>query len=173
MLVLRKQCKWCQEVRKNKPLLNRIYDSSFFIPHGQESLATIATAVGMNYNSLKMHVNKHQFIDSAQYTEKMLQRADKDAEKKAVRRAVKAVDAVQSVIEIGMQRLEDGDITVDTNQLIRASQVKMTQESKAKDQELATIEMVAAFLSGETAGERVYVEPEVMEAEVDADTATQ
>lgn len=119
----------------------------------------ISEVTGMNYNALKNHVKKHQFIDSTDYTEKMLVHADKKAERSAVRKAVRAVDAVQSVIEIGMGRLESGEISVDTNQLIRASQVKMTQESKAKDQELATIEMVAAFLSGEMAGERIYTEP--------------
>lgn len=168
MLVYQKQCKICQMVRKNKPLLERIYNSKYFVPHGRESLKNIADDTGLTYNALKNHVNKHQFIDSQDYTEKMLRQADKEAEKKAIRKAVRAVDAVQSIIEIGSKRLEDGEITVDTNQLIRASQVKIAQEGKQKDQELATIEMVAHFLSGENAGDRVYVEP--IEQEPDAIT---
>lgn len=166
MLVFQKRCKICHLVRKNKPLLERIYNSSYFVPHGRESLRMIAMDTGITYNSLKIHVNRHQFIDSTQYTEKMLEQADKDAEKKAVKRAVRAVDAVQTVIDKGMERLENGDITVDTNQLIRASQVKIAQEGKQKDQELATIEMVAHFLSGEGASDRVFVEP--LEQEADA-----
>lgn len=159
MLVLEYRCKWCAAVRKNKQLLERIYNSKFFLPHGKESLAKIAKETGMSYNALQNHVHRHQFIDSQDYTEKMLQNADKKAEKKAVRKAVRAVSAVQTVIDRGMERLESGEIDVDTNQLIRASQVKIAQEGKAKDQELATIEMVAHFLSGESAGDRVYIEP--------------
>lgn len=152
-------------VKVNKPLLQRIYNSKFFVPHGSESLAMIASDMNMGYNSLQAHVHKHQFIDSTDYTEKMLQKADKDAEKKAVRKAVRAVDAVQSIVERGMERLENGDITVNTDQLIRASQVKIAQEGKQKDQELAAIEMVAAFLSGEMASDRIYVEPEAIDAD--------
>lgn len=158
MLVFTKACKVCQAVKSNKQLLKRIYDSSYFVPHSRDSLFAISNTYNLSYQALKNHVKKHQFIDSQDYTEKMLQKADKDAEKGAVRKAVKAVDAVQSIVERGMERLENGEITVDTNQLIRASQVKMTHEAKQKDQELATIEMVAHFLSGESAGDRVFIE---------------
>lgn len=160
MLVTSKLCKVCAEVRKNKPLLKRIYDSRWFIPHSKDTLLDISRDYTVfTYTGLKNHVKKHQFIDSQDYTEKMLQQADKNAEKNAVQKAVRAVDAIQNIMDVGAQRLADGEITVDTNQLIRASQVKLTHESKQKDQELATIEMVAHFLSGENAGDRVYVEP--------------
>lgn len=170
MLVYKKICKVCQAVKTNKPLLKRIYESSWFIPHSSDSLRSIANDYYpvFEYQSLKNHVKKHQFIDSQDYTEKMLAFEDKKLEQSAVQRAVKAVDAVQSVIDIGKQRLEDGEITVDTNQLIRASQIKMTHESKQKDQELATIEMVAHFLSGEINSERIYADV----IEIDPPTVT-
>lgn len=158
MLVIEKRCAICKAVKQNKQLLQRIYDSSWFVPHSTESIAEIAETYGLYYRGLLNHVKRHQFIDSQDYTDKMLQQVDKQAEKKAVQRAVRATDAVQSIIDKGMSRLENEEITVDTNQLLRASQVKLTQEAKQKDQELATIEMVAHFLSGENAGDRVYVE---------------
>lgn len=165
MLVLEKRCKVCMAIKKNKQLMKRIYDSSWFVPHSKDDLKAIAKDFypTFTYEGLLNHTKKHQFIDSQDYTEKMLQATDKKLEQNAVRKAVKAVDSLQSIIDIGQQRLEDGEITVDTNQLIRASQVKLNQESKQKDQELATIDMVAHFLSGAYAGDRVYIEPDQTE----------
>jgi hypothetical protein len=91
----------------------------------------------------------------------MLEKADADAERKAVQKAVKAHDAVQTVIDKGYQRLDSGEITVDTNQLLRASDIKMRADSKQKDQQLALIEMIAHFASGSDKNERVYIDNEV------------
>lgn len=141
--------------------MKRIYECSYFVPYSKDTMLDIARdysgAKLFTYDNLKNHIKKHQFIDSQDYTDKMLQHEDKKLEKKAVQKAVKAVDAVQSIIDIGNERLVNGEITVDTNQLIRASQVKMAHESKQKDQELATIEMVAHFLSGEQPKGTVFI----------------
>ena len=160
MLVFQKKCNVCQAIKTNKPLMRRIYECSYFVPYSKDTMLDIARdyagAKLFTYDNLKNHVKKHQFIDSQDYTDKMLAHEDKKQEKLAVRKAVKAVDAVQTIIEKGMERLDSGEITVDTNQLIRASQVKLTHESKQKDQELATIEMVAHFLSGENS-EKIFI----------------
>lgn len=158
MLVLDKRCRVCRAVKTNKQLLKRIYDSSWFVPHSRDTLLDISNDYRsvISYTSLKNHTKKHQFIDSQDYTEKMLMQADKQAEKSAVIKAVKAVDAIQTIIDKGMERLENEEITVDTNQLIRASQVKLTQESKSKDQELAAMEMIAFFASGAYKGAKTY-----------------
>lgn len=166
MLVLEKKCRVCRAVKTNKQLLKRIYESNYFLPHSRDSLRQIAQDYGdsFKYESLLNHTKKHQFIDSQDYTEKMLEQTDKKYEQKAVQKAVKAQTAIQSIIDKGMERLENEEITVDTNQLIRASQVKMTADAKQKDQELATIEMVAHFLSGANSSDRVYQEqPEQVE----------
>lgn len=162
MLVFEKKCRVCAAIRKNKPLLKRIYESSYFVPYSKDNLTDIHRDYKdfFRYEGLQNHVKKHQFIDSQDYHDKMLQQVDKEAEKKAVVKAVKAVDAIQNIIEIGHERLKNEEITVDTNQLIRASQVKMTQEAKQKDQSLAMAEMVAHFLSGEGKEDRIYIDPE-------------
>lgn len=161
MLVFEKRCVTCQLVRKNKQLLKRIYESSWYVPYSKDHLKTIAKEAKLDYQSILNHVKKHQFIDSQDYHDKMLDHVDKKAEKRAVQKAVKAVDAIQSIIEIGNERLKNEEITVDTNQLIRASQVKIAQEAKQKDQSLAMAEMVAHFLSGEGKEDRIYVDPEL------------
>jgi hypothetical protein len=178
MLKVDPRCTVCKAVATNKPLLKRIYGSSWFVPSSSDSLLNISRDFRgvIKYAALTNHVKKHQFIDSQDYTEKMLAYADKNAEQHAVRKAVKAVDAVQAVIQDGMDRLESGELKVKSvNELIRASQVKLTHESKQKDQELATIEMVAHFLSGEnmarpTNSERInYGDQDIIE--VNPDTA--
>lgn len=158
MLVLARQCSICARVKKDKQLLKRLYASSWFVPHSRESVRDIVKLYNLSYQATLNHLKKHQFIDSQDYTDKMLQHADRQAKELAVRKAVKAHDAVQTIIDKGMERLESGEINVDTNQLIRASQVRMAYDAKKKDQELATIEMVAHFLSGENASSRVYID---------------
>lgn len=158
MLTPQKRCLVCQKVRKDKKLLQRIYDSTHFVPNGKESLRQVALSENLNYKALLVHVRKHQFIDSQDYQEKMLSNYDREATKKSVEKAVRAVDSIQAIIQKGAQRLEDGEITVSTDQLIRASQVKMQDEAKAKDQALALELSLAHFMSGESISERVYKE---------------
>lgn len=159
MLVLEKRCKVCKAVKTNKQLLKRIYDSNYFLPHSKDSLRAIAADYDIfTYESILNHTKKHQFIDSQDYTEKMLEHVDKQAEKSAVRKAVQAKSAIQNIIDIGHERLESGDITVDTNQLLRASQIQMTAEAKTKDQELAAMEMIAFFASGAYKSPKSYIE---------------
>lgn len=160
MLVIEKRCNICKVVKVNKVLLNRLYQSSFFVPHSQDNILKISEETGLQYRALLNHVKKHQFIDSQDYTEAMLKQADKNAENKAVQKAVKAQNALQSVIDIGHQRLEEGEITVTTDQLIKASQVKVQAEAKQKDQDLMAISL-AHFISGESTNERVYVDADI------------
>lgn len=164
MLKYKKNCNICKIVRVDKKLLQRIYETSFYVPGSKDSLQRVARdhEGHFSYPGLLNHAKKHQFIDSAAYTEKLMEQADEKAQKDAVRRTVRAVDAVQGVLDRGMERLENGDIDVDTNQLLRAGQIKLQAESKEKDQQLAMMDMIAHFVSGESLGnERVFKEPEL------------
>jgi hypothetical protein len=158
MLVIEKKCKVCKTVKANKQLLKRIYESSYFVPHSKDTLFQISNETDLHYRGLLNHVKKHQFIDSQDYQDAMLNKADKDAEKKAVTKAVRGQSAVQSIIDKGHQRLEDGDITVNTDQLLRASQLQMQAEEKKKDQDMLAASL-AFFMSGEsTTNERIYAD---------------
>ena len=159
MLVVNKLCKVCAQCKKDKKLLNRLYNSNYYLKRaGDEGLIAIHADYtdAFSLPALKNHVRKHQYIDSTAYNSAMLEKVDKDAEKGAIRRIVQAQDAVQTVIDKGFHRLEEDEITVDTNQLIRASQVKIQAEGKQKDQELKFIEMISHFASGNSKNERVY-----------------
>ena len=141
MLKPNKKCAVCKIVRTNKKLLERIYNSSHFIPHSKDTLMDIwrdynpEGTHAFGYDSIKNHVKMHQFINSADYQEKMLHKVDKEVEAAAVRKAVKAVDAVQSIIDQGTEKLENGELSINTNHLLRASQIKMQHDQKEKDKQ--------------------------------------
>ena len=159
MLVVEKRCKICKTVKSNKQLLKRIYECSYFVPHSKDTPRTIAEETNINYKALLNHIKKHQFIDSADYQEAMLKNYDKKAEQKAIIKAVRGQSAVQSIIDKGHQRLEEGEITVNTDQLLRASQIQIQAEEKKKDQDLMALSL-AHFISGESQNERIYQSPE-------------
>jgi hypothetical protein len=163
MLVINKRCKVCLAVKANKQLLKRIYESSYFVPHSKDSLLQISIDTKTHYRGLLNHVKKHQFIDSQDYQNAMLNKADKDAEKKAVIKAVRGHSVVQNIISRGQERLDAKEIDVNTDQLLRASQLQMQADDKKKDQDLMAASL-AFFMSGESqANERLYVDAEPTE----------
>lgn len=157
MLVIAKQCTVCKAVKTNKPLLQRIYDSSWFVPGSKDTLKDIALSYQLPYQAIRNHVKKHQFIDSADYQEAMLDQVDKKLTKQTVAKAVQAQGAIQSILEKGQQRLDDGEITVNTDQFLRAAQIKLADEAKKKDQDMMALSL-AHFISGESQNERIYVD---------------
>jgi hypothetical protein len=159
MLVIEKKCTVCRAVKVNKQLLQRIYESSWFVPHSKDTLKDIAKQNNLPYQAILNHVKKHQFIDSADYQEAMLNSAVTKAEKGAIAKAVRATGAIQSIMDKGQERLDNGEITVNTDQLLRAAQIKLADESKKKDQDLMALSL-AHFISGESQNERVYVDVE-------------
>ena len=161
MIKYNKRCKVCAVIKTDKKLLSRIYHCSFFVPGADETLNQIANDYKprFGYKGLNNHANKHQFIDRADYTQRMLQHNAKKEENKAVRKAVQAADSIQSIIEKGTERLESGEITVSTDQLIRAAQVKLQDDAKQKDQNLMAASL-AHFISGESQNKRVFVPTE-------------
>lgn len=159
MLVIQKRCKICTKVKADKKLLKRIYESKYFVPHSKDTLFQLAEDEGLAYRGLLTHVKKHQFIDQADYTEAMLKQADKKAELSAVAKAVKGQSAIQSIIDKGAERLQNEEITVNTDQLIRASQIQIASDEKKKDQDLMALSL-AHFMSGESTSGRTFIDAE-------------
>lgn len=159
MIVISTRCKVCQAIKKDKKLLARLYESKYYSREaGRESLQAIQLGYKDKFSlpALKNHCLKHQFIDSVAYNEAMLRHVDRVAENKLIKKAIKATDAVQSVIDKGAERLQNEEITVNTGELLRASQIKINADAKAKDQELKFLEMIAHFASASDKGERIY-----------------
>lgn len=157
MLKLKKGCKTCELVKNNKQLLNRIYNSSHFLPHSEDSLKQIAKEYSefFSYPALLNHVKKHQFINAVDYKDKMLRNAAKKAEAKAVMEMYQANNVQDAVINVGMERLQNGEMKVSATNLLKAAKDKSDAQAKIRDQQLSLAAMVAFFASGEDKQENV------------------
>lgn len=155
MLSYKKNCKICVLVKKDPKLLKRIYDSSYYIPHSKDTLAQIhrdCKQIDPNcfsYLSLTNHVKKHQHLNAADYQKKMMIEKVKGIEGKIIESRFEAINTQDAVINIGMEKLEKGEMKITADHLLRAAKDKQDALAKQKDQQLALAEMVAFFASGE------------------------
>jgi hypothetical protein len=155
MLKLKPNCKTCQAVKENKKLLSRIYNSSYYIPHSKDSLARIHADViksgeaNFSYIALLNHCKKHQHLNAGDYTNKMLKIKAKQAELGIISDRFEAVNVQDAVINMGMEKLENGELKIDANHLLKAAKDKQDAQAKVRDQQLQLAEMVAFFTSGE------------------------
>ena len=155
MLKLKKGCKTCLLVKNNK---HRIYKSSYFIPHSEDSLKKIAADYSdyFSYPALLNHVKKHQFINATQYKDSMMRRAAKNAEAQVFEERFQANNVQDAVINKGMEQLENGEMKITASHLLKAAKDKSDAQAKIRDQQLALAEMVAFFASGEDVKENVH-----------------
>ena len=174
MIKRKSNCAVCQLTKTDTKLLKRIYNSTDFVPGGEPLSRILEDYKGkFSYASIRNHAKKHQFISLEAYNEAQLQIQDKKEEQVAVRKVVKAVDAVQSVIDKGHEKLENGELEITTDNLIRASQVKLNQEAKEKDQQLEVLNMIAAFNSGQLTTKRINPNAPIDDKDIlDYDPAT-
>lgn len=151
MLVLRPNCKVCQEVKKNKKLLDRIYNTSYFIPHSKDTLHKLFLDCdgAFTYLSLRNHVKKHQHLNAGDYNNKMLKIKAQQAEKKIINDRFEAQNVQDAVMNVGMQKLENGEMKITADHILRAAKDKQDAQAKQRDQQLQLAEMVAFYTSGE------------------------
>lgn len=150
MLKTTKTCRVCQAVKTNDVLLNRIYNSAFFMNTG-ESLITIAEDYNdkFSYEGLRNHVKKHQFLSDEDFTKRHLNQISKKAELNIARKKIESNQVWNEVIEQAMGKLAAGELQIKTGDLLKAAKDKSDFEFKKKDQEMAFMEMVWFFTSGE------------------------
>lgn len=158
MLKLNKLCKVCDEVKENTSLLNRIYNSKYYLKSSKESLLQIQEEYAdvFSYRSLLNHVKKHQFMSEGDYKDRHLRKIAKDAEKKILKRQIESKEVWDEVISQGMEKLQSGELQMRTADLLKAAKDKSDHEMKVKDQQLAMAEMMWFFASGENNESRSY-----------------
>jgi hypothetical protein len=155
MLKPHKLCKVCQECQKNPKLLKDIYNSTAFLKTSSLTLLQIHkeyTQVHGNkfaYPALRGHVKKHQFMSEADYTNRHLRQIATNAEKSVLKQKLDSMQVWDKVIDEGMDRLNNGELVMKTSDLLKAAKDKSDYELKTKDQQLAMMEMVMYFASGE------------------------
>lgn len=158
MLKVNKLCKVCQAVKENKTLLNKIYNTNYYMKTSKTSLMQLHEdyADQFSYRGLLSHVKNHQFMSEDDYTTRHLRQIANKAEKQILKRQIESKEVWDEVINQGMEKLQNGEITMKTADLLKAAKDKSDFEMKTKDQQMQMAEMMWFFASGENNESRSY-----------------
>jgi len=175
MIKTKKNCKVCQTILAQPKkwegrLAKRIYGCRYYIPSSDYNLTDIAReyADKFGYESLLNHAKKHQALSEADYNDRQLRQTANLAEKKLLKNAIKSTQVWDNVIGKGMEKLNKGEMELSANHLLAAARDKSNFELKHADQQIALMDMVFGFASGESLPDGVredtdgYIEGEVV-----------
>lgn len=158
MLRTHKKCRVCQEISHNTTLLEKIFESSFFVKYSKVNLSNIQKQYDdkFSYDSLLNHVKKHQFMSEEDFNSRHMKQIAKKAERQILQRQIESKEVWDEVIEQGMDKLKKGELSMKTADLLKAAKDKSDHEMKVKDQQIAMMDMVFHFASGENTESRKY-----------------
>lgn len=154
MLKKQKLCNVCKQIEGNPKLLQAIYDSTAYNKHSSISLRRVwedhkqKYGEQFTYDALRNHAKKHQFLSEKDFNERHLRQIAKKAERQMLTRSIESKEVWESVINQGMEKLESGELTMKTADLLKAAKDKSDFEMKVKDQQIAMMDMVMHFASG-------------------------
>lgn len=109
-----------------------------------------------SYKSLIRHVKNHQFLSEDDFNDRHLRQIAKQAEKQILKKQIEAKEVWDEVITQGMEKLQSGELTMKTADLLKAAKDKSDHQMKVKDQQLAMAEMMWHFASGENEDSKNY-----------------
>lgn len=170
-------CKVCQTILAQPKkwegrLAKRIYGSRYYMPSSEYNLADIAReyADKFGYESLLNHCKKHQFLTEKDYNERHLRQVAAEAEKTIIKaaaeQAVTAQQVWQKILDKGMTELEAGKMQLTPTHLLAAARDKSNWEIKHAGQQMALMDMVFGFASGEKLPDGVKEDGNVIEGEL-------
>lgn len=107
-------------------------------------------------DSLNNHVRRHQFLSDDAFTDRKLKEVAKKAQSDIMKKSFESRQVFDSIITQGMIGLENGDLKVDTKDLLTAAKLKKDFQLKEQDQSLAMAEMMWHFASGEDNRSEAY-----------------
>lgn len=161
MLKLSNNCQVCRAIKDNKKLSKDIFATSYYIPGAPRTLKDLYqdNHETFSYDSLKNHVKRHQFMTKTDYNNRSLQTIKKKKQelkrlKQQENRTNK--DIWDTVINKGIEQIEDGDVLIKPADLLKAVKDKSDYELKVKDQQMAYAEMMWHFASGESNESKNY-----------------
>jgi len=138
-------------MKKQPRLVDEIYKTTAYDKTSQVSLSSLHKiyASAFSYQSLTNHVKKHQGLSAEDLSQRHLNQIVKKAEKELVKKNIEAKDVWSTILDLGHEQIADGTISLKASDVTRAAKDKSDHDLKVKDQELAMIEMVYHFASGE------------------------
>jgi len=151
MIAYKKNCAVCKQIKLTPKLADEIYKTTAYDRTSKVSLATLQKLYGskFSYPSLINHSKKHQGISAEDLSERHLNNIVKKAEKEITKKNIEAKDVWSTILDLGHEQIGDGTIKLKASDVTKAAKDKSDYELKVKDQELAMIEMVYHFASGE------------------------
>lgn len=156
MIKTKKNCAVCQTILSQPKkwegrLARRIYGSRYYIHSSDYTLADIAREYKgyFSYESLNNHCKKHQALNEADLNNRQLRQVTNELKKKQINQAIKSTEVWDTVISKGMEDLNEGKMKLNPTHLLAAARDKSNFEIKHADQQLAMMDMVYAFASGE------------------------
>lgn len=149
-------------------LAKRIYGSRQYTPSSDYRLSDVAREYQdkFSYESLLNHCKKHQFISTKDFDERHLRQTAREAEKVILKNAITSQDVWAKVIDKGMEDLEGGKMRLSATHLLAAARDKSNFDIKFAGQQMALMDMVAAYASGEKLPEGVKENGYVIEGEL-------
>lgn len=158
MLKTKDNCGVCKAIKDNPKLVDEIFNTTYYLKTAGKSLRKVheANQDKFSYKSLRNHVEKHQAMSEATFTKQHLNRIAKESEKQIIKRAIESKEVFDEVIGQGMQALAEGRLDVSTTHLLKAAELKKNFQLKEQDQQLAMMEMVYHFASGENKESGAY-----------------
>lgn len=186
-----KRCSVCIALRGKPRLAEEIYKTAPYLGQtdGEPLVRLWERHKGeFSYDSLRNHVKKHQFLDEADLNERHLREISRKAERGMITRVIESNDVFDSVITQGMNALQEGKLGVNTRDLLSAAKYKKDFQLRETGQQLAWMEMVFHFASGENSAaqtakydrelverkphDRGFIEGEATEGQTGFDPAT-
>ena len=149
---LRKNCKWCQAVRKDRNLLKRIYRSRKYTGKG-ETLLQISEAVGLPYHSLPNHCKHHQGLTDDDLSAAATERIAKQSAKQLIETNTPTNNLRQSIAnQIAITLTSDDFNALEPEAkikwLLRATKDMDDVKAKTKDQDMDWLKTMNAIRSG-------------------------
>lgn len=156
MIKTKKNCSVCQTILSQPKkwegrLAKLIYESRFYMHGSNYTLRDVWKQYdgSFSYESLLNHAKKHQALSEADLNDRQLRVVTNDLRKKQINQAIKSTEVWDSVISKGMKDLEDGKMNLSPTHLLAAARDKSNFELKHADQQIALMDMVFGFASGE------------------------
>ena len=143
-------CKICSLIKENPKILKDIYNTNAYSKGTGISLAKLAEEYAgvFSYDNLKNHVKKHQFMSAADFKTRELRKIASQAERQILKKKMDSVNVWDTVVDMGMEKLENGELKMDMKDVLKATKDRSDYQFKKQDNELRLAEMVAFFTSG-------------------------
>lgn len=173
MIKTHKLCSVCRTILSQPKkwegrLAKRIYGSRYYMPSSDYTLADVGREYADKFGleSLYNHAKKHQALSEVDFNNRQLRQTKNEVQKKIMQKAITSQEVWDTVLEKGMDDLKEGKMQLSATHLLAAARDKSNYDIKYAGQQMALMNMVFGFASGEKLPEGVREDTHVIEGEL-------